>query len=91
LASPAVEAGVLRACYVLSRWEDIYRSGTLVTRCSRCTTRHLPTLEELRALAPEAAITSCTAAALTKSSGVLQQWRDAAGGRRRAAVGWPGR
>jgi hypothetical protein len=87
LASPTVEAGVLRACYVLSRWEDIYRSGTLVDTLLALHERGSYHMEELRALAPEAVIAELQRLlALTKSSGVLQQWRDAAG---RPAAGQP--
>jgi hypothetical protein len=87
LASPTVEAGVLRACYVISRWEDIYRSGTLVDTLLALHERGTYHMEELRALAPEATITELLRLlALTRSSGVLQQWRDAAG---RPAAGQP--
>jgi hypothetical protein len=87
VAGPAVEATVLRACYVLSSWEDIYRSGTLVESLLRLHEHGTYTMEELRAVAPAPAIAELQRlVALTKSSGVLQQWRDAAG---RPAPGQP--
>jgi hypothetical protein len=80
LASPTVEAGVLRACYVLSSWEDIYRSGTLIDTLLALHERGSYEMEELRALAPEPVIAELLRLlTLTRTSGVLQQWRDAAG------------
>jgi len=80
LATPTVEAGVLRSCYVLSRWEDIYRSGTLVDTLLALHERGSYEMEELRDLAPQPAISELQKLlALTRGSGVLQQWRDAAG------------
>jgi hypothetical protein len=87
LAAPAAEAVLLRACYVLSRWEDIYRSGTLVDTLLALHERGSYHMEELRALAPEPAITELLRLlTLTRTSGVLQQWREAAG---RPAPGHP--
>jgi hypothetical protein len=80
LASPATEAVLLRACYVLSCWEDIYRSGTLVDTLLALHERGSYHMEELRAIAPEPAIAELLRLlTLTRTSGVLQQWRDAAG------------
>ncbi|HEY2695475.1 MAG TPA: hypothetical protein VGJ45_08400 [Pseudonocardiaceae bacterium] len=80
LAPPSVEARLLRACYVISRWEDIYRSGVLVDNLLALHERGSYHAEELQALAPDTAITELLALlALTRSSGVLKQWRDAAG------------
>ncbi|HEX5404121.1 MAG TPA: hypothetical protein VFX16_17680 [Pseudonocardiaceae bacterium] len=80
LASPAIEAGLLRACYVLSSWEDIYRSGTLVDTLLALHERGSYHMEELRAIAPDAVITELLQLlTLVRTSGVLHQWRDAAG------------
>lgn len=80
LAQPAVEANLLRACYVLSSWEDIYRSGTLVDTLLALHERGSYHMEELRAIAPESVIAELQRLiALTRTSGVLQQWREAAG------------
>ncbi|HEX3590450.1 MAG TPA: hypothetical protein VHV74_12535 [Pseudonocardiaceae bacterium] len=80
LATQAAETTLLRACYVLSCWEDIYRSGTLVDTLLALHERGSYYPEELRALAPQATITELLELlTLTRTSGVLQQWRDAAG------------
>ncbi|HEX4702603.1 MAG TPA: hypothetical protein VH352_10790, partial [Pseudonocardiaceae bacterium] len=80
IGSPAAETTLLRTCYVLSRWEDIYRSGTLVDTLLALHERGSYHMSELRALAPEAAITELLRLLnLTQTSGVLQRWRDAAG------------
>ena len=93
LASPAVEARLLRACYVISRWEDIYRSGVLVDNLLALHERGTITPRNYRPSPPDAAITELLALlTLTRSSGVLKQWRDAASAPRRADhSAWPGR
>jgi hypothetical protein len=80
LASPATETALLRACYVLSSWEDIYRSGTLIDTLLALHEQGSYYPEELRAVAPQPVITELLELlTLTRTSGVLQQWRDAAG------------
>ncbi|HEX3780333.1 MAG TPA: hypothetical protein VHX38_11745 [Pseudonocardiaceae bacterium] len=87
VASPAVEARLSQSCYVISRWEDIYRSGTLVDTLLALHEAGSYHPEELLAVAPQAAVAELgRLIALTRTSGVLKQWRDAAG---RPAPGQP--
>jgi hypothetical protein len=80
LSSPATEAWLLRSCYVLSSWEDVYRSNTLIDTLLALHERGTYHMEELRDLAPEPVIAELgRLLTLTRTSGVLQQWRDAAG------------
>ncbi|HEX3790844.1 MAG TPA: hypothetical protein VHW44_23480 [Pseudonocardiaceae bacterium] len=87
LAPAAAEPTLLRTCFVLSAWENIYRANTLIDTLFALHERGTYHMEELRSVAPEATVAELTRLVTrTRTSGVLQQWRDAAG---RPAPGAP--
>jgi hypothetical protein len=80
LGSPGAEAGLARACAVISGWEDAYRSQTLPAELLELHRRGRFTVEELRAIVAEPVVTELVALARQlHTSGALAELRRAAG------------
>lgn len=80
VGSPGVEAGLARACAVVSDWEDAYRSDTLPADLLDLHRRGRPTVEELRATVPDSSVTELVAlVGQLRTSGALDELRRIAG------------
>ncbi|NKQ59049.1 hypothetical protein HFP15_40025 [Amycolatopsis sp. K13G38] len=80
LGGRGVEAGLARACAVLSGWEDAYRSATLPGELLALHERGGYTVEQLRAVIPEHHVTELVALAeQMRTTGALETLRRSAG------------
>lgn len=80
LAGRGAEAGVARACAVLSGWEDAYRSASLPPELLAVHQSGRYTVDELRATVPEHHVTELVALAeQMRNTGAVDQLRRTAG------------
>lgn len=80
LGGRGVEAGLARACAVLSGWEDAYRSATLPAELLALHQRGGYTVEQLRAAIPEHHVSELVALAeQMRTTGALEKLRRSAG------------
>lgn len=80
LTSPGAEAGLARACTVISGWEDAYRAGTLPAELLALHQRGGYTVEQLHTSAPEKHVTELVELSRQlHTSGSLTRFRHTAG------------